>query len=70
MNKRYCNRCGQLEDRENMRVVTLIIHGEAEYFSVLCSRCITELKDFYNKRGEKNEICSRETTRQKESHTN
>jgi len=50
MNKRYCNRCGQLEDREKMRIVTLTIHREAEYFSILCPKCIAELKDFYNKR--------------------
>jgi len=53
MNKRYCNRCGRLEDRKNMRVVTLIIHGEAEYFSILCPKCVIELKDFYNKKEDK-----------------
>jgi len=50
---RYCKRWGKLEDRNNMRVVTLEIEEEAKYFSILCSRCIAELKDFYNKRGRK-----------------
>jgi len=49
---RYCKRCGKLEDRNNMRVVTLEIEEEAKYFGLLCPKCIAELKDFYNKKEE------------------
>lgn len=50
---RYCNRCGQLEDRNNMRVVTLIIEREARYIAILCPKCVAELKNFYNKKKRK-----------------